>query len=127
LLAEARANDEEAVSPIAKSGRLVKMDTDVIVPCDTDYIFNLLEERLGSELVKVEFRDITVFRPFVFVMVTVKTPRAFDDFAAENIDLLENIFEYANDNELQLGYIMGTKINCNYIPREKFKDIPVVP
>ncbi|MDR1642329.1 MAG: hypothetical protein LBT59_21770, partial [Clostridiales bacterium] len=54
--------------------RLVTMDTVGEIPCDTDYIFNLLEERLGSDLVKVEFRDITIFRPFVFIMVTVKTP-----------------------------------------------------
>jgi hypothetical protein len=58
-------------------------------------------------------------------MVTVKTPRAFDDFTAENYDLLEELCEYETNNGLQLGYIMGTKITCNYIPREKFNDIPV--
>ncbi|MDR1639491.1 MAG: hypothetical protein LBT59_07340 [Clostridiales bacterium] len=103
------------------------MDTTSGIPCDMDYIFNLLEEKLGSELVKIEFRNITIFRPRVFIMVTVKTPRSFDDFTAENYDLWEKLCEYECNNGVLFGYIMGTKINCNYIPRKKFKDIPIVP
>jgi hypothetical protein len=54
----------------------------------------------------------------VLVLIYVKSPMSFDDFTDENEELLETLLEYEDDNQLRLSYIMGTRIDCNFLTRD---------